>query len=175
MSERTRRFADHLQQFVVKEDRAALAALRRGLGRQVGEAPEMFPYVVPFIPEGTYPADEGAYYLVASLVAFHPARTQGTDFGGSLAGLRSVVESKSLEHRFVALLGCHPEALPDHLRRHVALLKVHDRAWDWERLLDDVRRWGHPDRFVQRAWARSFWRSPKGEESANEVVANKEA
>ena len=35
----------------LKENRGALAALRRGLGRPPGTAPEMYPYVVPWLPE----------------------------------------------------------------------------------------------------------------------------
>ena len=62
------RFITHLESFVEKHDRGALAALRRGLGRQPGTIREMDPYILRHIPTGNE-FRENAYYLVAALFA----------------------------------------------------------------------------------------------------------
>jgi len=61
-------FVQALKRLVEHKDRGALAALRRGLGRTPGEATEIFPYVVPYLPDGTGPREEEAWYLIASLL-----------------------------------------------------------------------------------------------------------
>jgi CRISPR system Cascade subunit CasB len=65
--------------------------------------------------------------------------------------------SASVERRFTALLDCHADELPGHLRHAVSLLKSKGVPVDWRVLLADVQWWGHGDRFVQREWAREFW------------------
>lgn len=42
-----RAFVDALNRLVAREDRAALAALRRGLGKPPGTVAEMYPLVEP--------------------------------------------------------------------------------------------------------------------------------
>src|ERR1035437_1147702 len=64
-------FAGYLARLAERDDRGALAALRRGLGKEPGEAPEMFPYVVPWLPRQASIWAEQAYYLVASLFGLH--------------------------------------------------------------------------------------------------------
>ncbi len=145
--------------------RAALAALRRGLGKATGEAPEMFRYLVPWTHELSR-SREDAYYLVSALFAAHglswtdegdEQKQWRTNLGASLAQLQAETGSESVERRVVALLNCNREDLPGHLRRIVMLLKAHDIGIDWLRLLRDIQRWDHEDRWVQRAWARTFW------------------
>jgi CRISPR system Cascade subunit CasB len=59
-------FIEVLVALYEQEDRAALAALRRGLGKPPGETMEMHPYVVPFT-QGLKRKQEDAYYLIAAL------------------------------------------------------------------------------------------------------------
>lgn len=146
------------------ERRAALAALRRGLGKRPGEAPQVFPYVVPWLPPNAPPLREDTFYLVASLFASHPIDWPGGDgdrsarnFGASLARLARERSSASIERRFVALLSAAYADLPEHLRHAIALLKSDDVPVDWAQLLHHLQQWNHPDRWVQRAWARAFW------------------
>jgi CRISPR system Cascade subunit CasB len=142
---------------------AALAALRRGLGKRPGEAAAMFPYVVPFVPDLSRRPED--YFLVASLFASHqlfwphPADPHElTNLGASFHWLRSKVDSGSIEKRFVALLDAPREDLPEHLRHAVSLLKAHDVPLDWLQLLLDVHGWDWESRSVQYAWARAYWR-----------------
>lgn len=165
-NEHDRAFVEYLQGFVEREDRAPLAALRRGLGKEPGEASEMFPYIVPWVRTVTSFRRERAYYLIASLFALHqrswPASgnsSRTTNLGASMAWLARTVESGSLAKRFVALLNSHEDDLPDHLTRIITLLKAHDIPVDWAQLLHDVQGWYLLSRTVQRDWARGFWGS----------------
>src|SRR5438094_304340 len=63
-----------------RTDRAALAVLRRGLGRPPGAAPEMFRYVRELARVA--PERENDAFLVASLFGWHPrAWTAARDHG----------------------------------------------------------------------------------------------
>lgn len=141
------------------DDRAALAALRRGLGQAPGTAAEMYPYVVPRLPAGISRGEEDAYYTVAALFAFHPAATQSGNLGDHLARtIASDADRAAVERRFVALLKSHPEDLPGQLRQAISFLKSKEVPVNWSQLLRDICAWDHPARHVQRRWANAFWR-----------------
>jgi len=159
------RFVDHLCKLGARDspDRAALAAMRRAARGRPGANAEIHRYVAPWIPEDMRDREVEGYYLVAALFATHPEnrptdseRPWRTNFGASFSELRSR-GNDSAERRFVALLNSHREDLPNHLRHAVSLLRTHGVAVDWAQLIQDLRYWDHPDRFVQREWARSFW------------------
>jgi len=175
------RFAAWLAGLAEREDRAALAHLRRGLGKPPGTAPEMFPHVVPWtqtMPD--WQAD--LYYLVAALFALDPRSSTEGNFGDTCRRTHRSIRSDrgggdedgidSLEHRFVALLNAHPEDLPEHLRHAVALADSHDVGVNWAQLLHDLRYWSHPDRFVQRQWANSYWGGRTQEGPAEDEAAS---
>jgi len=175
MSEPTdheRSFTDWLHTLTQKEDRAALAALRRGLGKPPGDAPEMHRFILRWLPGNTNPWQEEPYYLVASLFAFHQKAMRGGNLGASFSRLARAVESDSTEKRFVALLNCHRDDLPNHLRHAVGLLKSKEVPIDWAQLLHDIKGWDWESRTVQRDWARGFWGRPADSdaESAENTV-----
>ncbi len=171
------RFVRHLEALADPENprgRAALAALRRGLGKEPGSIAEIHQYVLPALPAGLSTREEDRYYLIAGLYASYPGAnwrsddpTSRTDLGASFARARGEDGGESVERRFVALLNCHEEDLPYHLRHAVSFLGARQVPIDWARLLVDIESWGHEERFVQRAWARSFWApgtaAPSGE------------
>lgn len=177
---RDERFIESLERLVEREDRAALAELRRGLGRPPGGTVGMYRYVVPFLPPDAKPWAEEPYYLVASLFALHQRgwskgeRKGDTSLGASFARLGGEA-SDSTEKRFAALLNAEADELPYHLRQAVGLLAAHDVPVDWLRLLRDIRRWGHPDRYVQRSWARAYWRGPSEEDGGTTENRNTES
>lgn len=160
-------FVAYLQQFNKRDTRAALAALRRGLGRMPGEAPEMFPYLAKWVPESASRPTwtEQVYYLVASLFAFHPvalghiaSKPQVRNLGASLFRLNAERGGRGVERRFIALLNSHRDDVASHLRQIIALLRSgNEIGVDWEQLLRDLIDWDHPTRRVQRAWASTFW------------------
>ncbi len=153
-------FIAHLQSLAEGDDRAPLAHLRRGLGRPPGTTPEMFRYVVPWLPESPYPDQEAAYYLTASLFAMHPVSTEHGNMGDHMSAARDGKNEDALERRFTALLSAHPDDLPDYLRQAVSFLKSKEIAINWDQLFRDLQYWGHPeygDR-VRKSWATAFWR-----------------
>ena len=159
------RFVEHLLALADRKDLGALAALRRGLERPPGTAPEMYRYVAPWA-NGEHPRwREDIYYIVAALFAYHPLhwseeRNGWSNLGASFAMLQRAegVSEEGVERRFTALLSVHLEDLHVHLRHAVSLLKSKGVPIDWVRLLDDLKYWGHEDRLIQRNWARAFWR-----------------
>lgn len=167
------RFAQALATLAQRNDRGALAALRRGLGKPPGTAPEMFPFVAPHLPRNASPLLERACYLVAALFALHPSSWEtpkpgdlSTNLGASFAVLaQRSTNRQGVTRRFLHLLLAHEEELADHLRHAVSLLKSQSVPVDWAQLLWDVQRWSSDDRRVQRQWARAYYeRLPSGEE-----------
>jgi CRISPR system Cascade subunit CasB len=148
-------FVKSLEKLYADKDRAALAKLRRGLGRR-GGTPEMYRYVVPYFdPERSY--DTERYFLIASLFALHPeSAASGTSMGRVF---RSMKEEKisSVEKRFENLLSVDAEDLAGHLRQAVSLAKSKGMRVDFHQLFFDIKNWNHPERFVQFQWARDFW------------------
>jgi CRISPR system Cascade subunit CasB len=166
------RFADYLESLFVDDNRAALAALRRGLGKRPGEAAEMHRYVLPQLRRVS-PRQEDTYYMVAALFGLYPSRNwrpeadvRSTNLGASLRrfateGANSEEEGRRnlerVERRFVALLNSRADELPEHLRQVVSLLKTKETPIDWARLTGDLIFWDAGTRRVQRDWSRSFW------------------
>jgi len=164
------RFAAYLAELASHDNRAALADLRRGLGKEPGAEPRMFPYVVPWLPQHNtgdvrpWQTDrlERNCFLVASLFGAHPLSwppgREPRNFGVSFSLLANRHEAASVERRFLALLQTHYDDLPKRLRHCVTLLRSWEVPVDWAELLRDLRWWDHPEHRVQRAWARSFYR-----------------
>lgn len=166
----THPFIAHLQSLAGGQDRGALAALRRGLGRPPGAAPEMFRYVEPFLPQQRRSELEAAYYLVASLFALHPLSTPEGNLGAHMARARSEGNEDALERRFTALLSAHPDDLPEYLRQVISYLKSKDVPVNWNELFWNLQHWGDEDRAVQKRWAAAFWGKPRTEPTTAEAA-----
>lgn len=146
-------------------DRAALAKLRRTLGKKPDEAIEAFPYVVRWAQQARVDWNdewhEQCYYLVAALFALYPThgwrrsepdlKPSQRNFGASFLRLDEEMRkhnqtderSKSLERRFTALLMSRRDDLPERLRHAVRLLESYKVPIDWVQLLNDLRWWGN--------------------------------
>jgi CRISPR system Cascade subunit CasB len=151
-----RPFVTYLQS--LREDRGALAALRRGLGQPPGTEREMYRYVVPWLPSEPRPQQESVHYLVAALFGYHPQGGGAGNLGRAFA--RTVAagdNTTAVERRFTALLTAHVEDLPFYLRQAISFLKSKEVPVDWHQLFTDLMAWDHPDRYVQQQWARGFW------------------
>jgi CRISPR system Cascade subunit CasB len=127
----------------------------------------MSPYVIPWVPQ--YRSAEDAAFLIAALFALHPLPGGQGTLGSAFA--RIAKSNDSIEQRFVALLNCHRDDLSHHLRQATSLLRSKDVSVDWRRLLQDVLGWDHDDRYVQRNWARDFWRTSTVDENINPLDA----
>lgn len=157
-----------LESLVIDRDRGTLATLRRGLGKPPGTVHQMDRCVLPFFSEDVHFGQVEPYYLVASLFGLWcQGQEQLHPFEGNLgASLRALGDKeggdreeaeKRIEKRLVALLNCHRDDLPEHLRHTVNLLKSKDVPVNWAQLLHDIKGWDWESRSVQRDWARSFW------------------
>lgn len=162
------RFIEYLELLAEGKNLAALANLRRGLGKSPKSSLEMYPYLDQFLSEkseGKKPnyKRENAVFIVAPLFAYYwKAQTNIKDLGASLLKYQKETESDSVEKRFVALLNAEAGELPDYLRQIVGLLKSKEIAVNWEQLFTDVQYWEASNNnskyeSVQRKWARSFW------------------
>ncbi len=164
-------FVKHLKSLV--DDRAALAALRRGLGRPPGATPEMHRYVIPWLPAGLYPRQEEAYYLIAALFGLHPDDTVAGNLGRSFAQAREKDgNGEAIERRFSALLAAHSDDLPFQLRQAIQFLRAQEIPVNWSQLLHDVMNWDNPRRSVQRSWAHGFWASAAKSEKESEALSD---
>ena len=174
-------FVAHLGDIARRDDRAALAALRRGLAAVPGSVAEMHPCVTPFLPSGTWQWLHECYYITAALFGLHPdPRGQG-NMGQTMRMVSDRAGGASIEQRFVALLKCHRDDLFDHLRHAVSLAKSKEVPICWEQLFRDIRNWDSDQQWVQRNWARSFWGSAtaapavKTNTAANDLSKGEEA
>lgn len=148
----------------LRDDRATLAALRRGLGQPPGTVADMYRYVVPWLPADARPWLEDTYYLVAALFAYHPADGGAGNMGHHFARARDPQgDDTAIERRFTALLAAHTDDLDVYLRQAVSFLRSKEVPVNWHQLLSDVLKWGQPDRRVQQQWARAFWGRPTQE------------
>lgn len=161
-------FVNYLQS--IAEDRGAMAALRRGLGKSPGSVPAMYPYVAPWAEkENSYER----FYLIASLFAAGPEHLgNGHSFG---AALRLLVEpgkeirGSGIEKRFQALLSMDRVELYQPLSRLIVMLKNKGVSLDYTVLMKDLRWWDFPsqrgDKSVQLRWAEDFWSNSKSTEN----------
>lgn len=166
MSEHTEQFIAHLT--ALKErDRGALAALRHSLAFAPGSYPKVFPYVERFAGAAVHERDARrlALYAVAGLFARHSSHRPGKSFAaafGELMRRRSKPRepNRSIENRFVGLLGADGENVVDYLRQAASLLAADDIGCDYGRLLDDLSLWLNPSAdpsLLQQRWARDFY------------------
>lgn len=145
------------------DDRAALASLRRAIGRPAGSVPEADRLLMRWSNPERW-REEEIVYLVGTLFALHPptwrpaeADRRPSNMGASFRRLGDATNSDSVEKRFMALLGAEWTDLPTHLRHAVHLLRSHEVPVNWARLWRDLHGWESDNRRVQRDWARAYW------------------
>lgn len=169
-------FVTYLESLGKREDRAALAALRRGLGQPPGTVPDMHPYVVRRLPQDAYPNSwtEQTYYLVASLYGLHPKSAAEGNIGRHFARTLDPKSdhNQAIERRFTALLTAHPDDLHFHLRQAISFLKSYKDGVpiNWHQLMWDILAWGYPDNRarVQKRWATGFWQRSSDDDTTKD-------
>jgi CRISPR system Cascade subunit CasB len=164
-------FVKSLEKLYHDRDRAALAKLRRGLGKKEG-TPEMCRYVARFLPDDAKQHVMERYFLIASLFALHPEpAVRGTSMGKVFRAM--VEKSPSVEKRFEHLLSVDADDLGGHLRQAVSLAKSKGVHVDFHQMFEDLGKWHYSDRCVQLRWARDFWGFEK-EQTVNETESKGE-
>ena len=157
-------------------DRAALAHLRRGLGDSPDYTLARVGWLFRGVPEEDDRALDAAI-LVAGLFAWVKGDCEQKDnvnFGEAFGTKLTDEGKKQREKRFVDLLDTDGDDLPYKLRQAVTLIARDSIGLDWALLARQLMQWTHPDRWVQKEWARGFWSNPVAETEPAEqpVTAN---
>ncbi len=142
-------FIAYLEQLRDRQDRAALAHLRRGLGRKPGEAPKCTPMSSLGCPNG--PWADSRYFLIASLFALHPLPGGSGNMGAHFARIRQAKGAGRDRTPLCFAAGRDADDLAYHLRQAVTLCKANSIPVNWAQLFRDVQYWGAPSSSVQRA------------------------
>jgi CRISPR system Cascade subunit CasB len=155
-------FINYLCKLKDEDNRAALAHLRRGLGKPPGSEPQVYPYVVPWI-QGKNQKESESYFIIASLFALHPEHIETGNMGMTFRQIwNESDQSDSIEKRFVQLLNSNREELPHRLRHAVSLAQSKGISINYNSLLLDVRWWDFNDsKRTQQYWAKEFWAAEK--------------
>lgn len=160
-----------LVQLAEQQDRAALAALRTGLGKPPGAAPRMLPIVAPFLGSDSGPSVTGSF-LTATLFAMHPKMGEVGSLGASLRMATKTDQNPAGKHgeagvesRLVAALDADREDLTHHLAGLVSLCENASVPIDWHRFYRDVcgllsANEDYRNR-IRTRWARDFWQPSK--------------
>lgn len=151
-----------------RDEKGRLAVLRRNAGEPLAEA-RGISWIYGLLNRFERLGDE-PMFLTATLLAFdrHFLQDSGAfkgSFGRTMAALKSQpgASEESLERRFAILLDADFDPregageLPFRLRQTVKLVLSKDGRVDWPRLLADLRQWNHPDKYVQKRWAKDFY------------------
>lgn len=162
----TDHFVSQLEELVRTGDRGSLAVLRRNAGRSLGESRGAVGLFYRMLPMRLGPREE-IYFLVATLFPWNDHPSPNGNMGHSMVLLRSKTGSEALDRRMTVLLDAdfayspggalRPGELGFRLRQTVKLLAGHDVGVDWRKLLEDLLSWSHPERWVQKNWARAYF------------------
>ena len=156
--------------------KAALAELRRGVGKEPGEDPGLWGAFLLDLPEELYGKDgkpsraEWAIYITLTLYALHqqgkdPAAdsvsAEGEDLGKAAAGLAQDQDDRDrILRRFSAMVtAADMRELSHHLRGLVQLMKARGIRLDYPALAEDLYWWQVPSRTnqVKLKWGQGFY------------------
>ncbi len=146
---------------------AHLAALRRGIGREPGDVPAMWPFYTTLRADGSVSDHLHAEHLALTLFAVHqqsqaaPVHRVGVGVGTAIRALRldGKFSAEAVDRRFgAAATATTLGEVAHHLRGLITQLRgiKPQPGLDYTRLVADLVRWQHPDR---QAWVRRKWGS----------------
>ena len=141
-------------------DAGERARLKRNAGKTLAEGQEALGLFYRLLPYGVPAFQEEVYFQVACLYALVPAGSAG-NLGQALGKVRKLApkHAKGIDRRLESLLDADETQLPFRLRQAMHFLASNRVSLDWTCLLDDLLHWNHPDRTVQKEWARSYFSS----------------
>jgi len=143
-----------------KLDAGGKARLKRSAGKPLDETNHSLGLFYSLLPHaGVSTWQEPKYWLVATLFPLADATSKGS-FGDALQLARSAKYKKGLDRRVEALLDSDETQLAYRLGQTVRFLRSHRVPINWQSLLEDLLQWEHPSRFVQKKWAKSYFRLP---------------
>lgn len=165
---------------------AALARLRRGVGKEPGEVLDILEFTIsPELrpgPDGEPGLEEHAVHVAMTLFAVHQQsrgermHRRGRGLGVALRALhggdqKSVPDPLVRRFRMLGTADSFPE-LSHHLRGAVQLLRVGGAPLDYGVLTDQLVTWQHGRRSeVQLTWGRQFHRARRTGPPADDTPA----
>lgn len=150
----------------IKAPGEELAALRAGLGHSAGTVPALWGfYTSP--TDGQVTPELEAEHAALSLYGLHqqsqsqPMHKRGVSLGAALRGLRhnDRFSGEAVDRRVAAAVNTTSvPALVYRLRGLVTQLRAIKQPLDYDRLLQDIKGWHHPEarRRVRRSWGLSY-------------------
>lgn len=140
-----------------KLDPGSKARLKRCTGKSLDEARSAIGLFYRLLPHPAPPStDEPVYWLVATLFPLLEGSGKG-NFGSALRRVRTKDNEKGLDRRLETLLDADNTQLAYRLSQLVSFLHANKEKVNWANLLADLLHWQHPDRFVQKAWAKAYF------------------
>ncbi len=149
-------------------DGAELAALRRGIGREPGGVPAMWPYYTALDAEGRLTARLRAEHVALTLFAVHQqslptaAHHAGTGLGRAVLALRDSEKFSpaAVDRRFAAAATATSlDEAAHHLRGLVRQLRQVPHGLDYTQLWADLVAWQYPEKVgrVRRRWGAQYF------------------
>lgn len=162
---------------VERLDTGQLAMLRRGCGER-DPMEGRCPWLVGLVYGA---ASEATAFLVASLLAQYKTaeiragrhRLDG-DFGLTWKRAIAGTDSASIQRRFHILLDAQYDPhtgdgdLPYRLRQMARYAASKGVGVGWPALLVDLKFWNHPEKHVQKRWARTFFAAERPTDTTNQ-------
>jgi CRISPR system Cascade subunit CasB len=149
---------------------ADLAALRRGIGREPGSVPEMWPYYTTLTTDGAITQRLRAEHLALTLFAVHqqgqsqPVHRAGVGLGTAVLALRRDDKSspEAVDRRFAAAATATSlDEVTHHARGLITQIRglTPPPGLDYTRLCDDLRSWQSPQgrTTVRRRWGAQYF------------------
>lgn len=174
-----------------------LAALRRGVGREAGGVPEMWPYYVSVVDERHLTGrDRGwqppmalqAEHHALTLFGFHqqsqasPMHREGIGLGAAVLALRQSgrFSEEAVDRRFAqAATATSLTELAQHLRGLVSQMRGDAQPIDYSRLVEDLADWSRPhaQSRARRRWGGQYhrWSRRPDASRGSEPTANSPA
>jgi CRISPR system Cascade subunit CasB len=143
-------------------DRAVMAHLRRGIDLPLDYVLSRVGWLFRRVPDFALTNAVLAAGLFAWVKGDCP-QSQGVNFGAAFGADLTLEEKQQREKRFIDLLDTDAEELPYKLRQAITLIAREHIGLDWVLLIQHLGHWIHPDRWVQREWARGFWAASEPE------------
>jgi CRISPR system Cascade subunit CasB len=152
-----------------RTDSGERALLKRNAGQPLAEARDVLGLFYRLLPPNVYPGIHELYFMVATL---YPLAEGGRkrNLGATLRAARTSANGPGLDRRVDILLDADIDQLPFRLRQSVRFAQSNRRTVDWAALLSDVLQWNHPDRWVQRRWAQSYYGESTPDQSGRNAI-----
>jgi len=149
---------------------ADLAALRRGIGREPGSVPEMWPYYTTLTENGAITQRLRAEHLALTLFAVHqqsqsqPVHRERVGLGTAVLALRRSerFSPDAVDRRFgAAATATSLNEVAHHVRGLLTQIRglPSQPGLDYARLFDDLRSWQSPEwcSAVRRRWGAQYF------------------